>query len=562
MNRHEVLDHYKKNPQISVLIIGAGVNGIGTFRDLALQGVDVLLVDRGDFCSGASAASSHMIHGGIRYLENGEFRLVKEAVRERNLLIKNAPHYVKPLPTVIPIFHILSGLFNAPLKFLGLLNKPSERGSLVIKVGLMLYDAYSGGSGTVPKHKFFLNKETHQQFPLVHPDVINAAQYYDGLLLAPERLCIDMILDGENGNKEAHAVNYLSASGSVDGKVTLQDEISGEHLEIQPRIVINASGPWIDQTNTSLGYSTKFIGGTKGSHLIINNSALRSAIGENEFFFENSDGRIVLISPFEDKVLVGTTDLPIEDPDSARCTEEEINYFSDMVKVVFPSISLLKDEIVYQFSGVRPLPASDSSTPGQISRDHHIKTTPPSGLNEFPIYNLIGGKWTSFRAFSEEITDKVLAELNLSRKINTSNLAIGGGRDYPEDSSDTARWIKNNANHYSLSEKRIAGLLLKYGTRAEEFISNLPEHIETELKTLPGYTQEEILHIMNTEKVEHLDDLFLRRSNITKSGLINRSVLEEIASIVGSNYGWSSERLESELERSEIIFNDNHGIVL
>ena len=137
-----------------MLIVGAGINGVGTFRDLALNGVDVLLVDRADFCSGASAASSHMAHGGIRYLENGEFRLVREAVRERNAMIVNAPHIVRPLPTTIPIFRLFSGLLNAPLKFLGLLDRPSERGSLVIKIGLMLYDAYTGAQRTVPRHRF------------------------------------------------------------------------------------------------------------------------------------------------------------------------------------------------------------------------------------------------------------------------------------------------------------------------------------------------------------------------------------------------------------------------
>jgi glycerol-3-phosphate dehydrogenase len=127
MTRNEVLVALKNNPKVSVLIIGGGINGIGVFRDLALNGVDVLLVERGDFCSGASSTSSHMAHGGIRYLENGEFRLVREAVRERNRLLMNAPHLVKPLPTTIPIFKRFSGLLNAPLKFLRLLDKPSER---------------------------------------------------------------------------------------------------------------------------------------------------------------------------------------------------------------------------------------------------------------------------------------------------------------------------------------------------------------------------------------------------------------------------------------------------
>ncbi|HSJ89987.1 MAG TPA: FAD-dependent oxidoreductase, partial [Anaerolineales bacterium] len=143
MHRTEILSALKENPNVSVLIIGGGINGIGTFRDLALNGVDVLLVERGDFCSGASAASSHMAHGGIRYLENGEFRLVREAVQERNRMILNAPHLVKPLPTVIPMFKRFSGLLNAPLKFLKMLDKPSERGSVVIKLGLMMYDAYT-----------------------------------------------------------------------------------------------------------------------------------------------------------------------------------------------------------------------------------------------------------------------------------------------------------------------------------------------------------------------------------------------------------------------------------
>src|SRR5512141_3261822 len=144
MNRNEILASLKNKPEIAVVIVGAGINGIGTFRDLALNGVDVLLVDRGDFCSGASAASSHMAHGGIRYLENGEFRLVREAVQERNRMIQNAPHIVKPLPTTIPMFKRFSGLMNAPLKFARLQDKPSERGSLVIKIGLMMYDAYTG----------------------------------------------------------------------------------------------------------------------------------------------------------------------------------------------------------------------------------------------------------------------------------------------------------------------------------------------------------------------------------------------------------------------------------
>src|SRR5688500_9457256 len=125
MSRQSVIDSLVRKPEIPVLIIGAGINGIGTFRDLALQGVDVLLVDRGDYCSGASAASGRMAHGGIRYLENGEFRLVRESLLERNRLLLNAPHAVEPIPITIPVFSWFSGILNAPLKFLNLLQKPN-----------------------------------------------------------------------------------------------------------------------------------------------------------------------------------------------------------------------------------------------------------------------------------------------------------------------------------------------------------------------------------------------------------------------------------------------------
>src|SRR5512135_1669720 len=225
MNRDEILTSLKNNAEVPVLIVGAGINGIGTFRDLALNGVDVLLVDRGDFCSGASAASSHMAHGGIRYLENGEFRLVREAVQERNRLIQNAPHVVKPLPTTIPIFKFFSGLLNAPLKFLKLLDRPSERGAFVIKIGLMLYDAYTGKQRVVPRHQFMGRAASLARWGKLNPDIAYTATYYDGAILQPERLGVELILDAEADHPGARALNYVSLVDGAGDKVTLRDEL-------------------------------------------------------------------------------------------------------------------------------------------------------------------------------------------------------------------------------------------------------------------------------------------------------------------------------------------------
>ncbi|MBZ0298281.1 MAG: FAD-dependent oxidoreductase, partial [Anaerolineae bacterium] len=274
MTRQALLDSIRSQPDMSVLIIGGGVNGIGSFRDLALNGVDVLLVERGDFASGASAASSHMLHGGLRYLENGEFRLVSEALHERNRMLQNAPHYAHPLPTTIPIFRWFSGILNAPLKFLGLLDRPGERGAVVIKIGLMFYDWFTRDARMTPTHRFYGRDESLKKRPLLNPDILCTATYYDAWMPYPERICMELLADGETAHEQARAVNYVSAVGAEGDAVTLRDELTGETFAVRPKIVVNAAGPWIDFVNQAMGQGTDYIGGTKGTHLIIDHPQL------------------------------------------------------------------------------------------------------------------------------------------------------------------------------------------------------------------------------------------------------------------------------------------------
>lgn len=187
----------RERPSADVLIVGGGINGLATFRDLALQGVDVALVERGDYLSGASSASSHMIHGGIRYLENGEFRLVNESVHERNRLLKNAPHYVRPLQTTIPIYSTFSGILSAPLRLLThRQGTPKERGALLIKVGLVLYDSFSRDGGSVPRHQFHRSRRLLAALPQLNPTVKYTATYFDASVHEPERLGLDVLADG------------------------------------------------------------------------------------------------------------------------------------------------------------------------------------------------------------------------------------------------------------------------------------------------------------------------------------------------------------------------------
>ncbi len=562
MNRQEILSSLETNPEVSVLIIGAGINGIGAFRDLALNGVDVLIVDRGDFCSGASAASSHMAHGGIRYLENGEFRLVREAVGERNRMIQNAPHIVKPLPTTVPMFKHFSGLFNAPFKFLGLLDKPSERGSLVIKIGLMFYDAFTGKTRTVPRHTFRGRAASLELWPRLNPAVRSTATYFDGSILNPERLALEVLLDGEADG--GRALNYVSLVNGESDTVTLRDELTGATFDLRPKLLVNAAGPWIDAANGTLGLSTRFIGGTKGSHLVLNHPELWQAIGENEFFFENKDGRIVLIFPLFDKVLVGTSDIPIENPDDARCAEDEVDYFLGMIARVFPDIKVGRQHIVFRFSGVRPLAHTGSAkTTGQITRDHYIQVVEGewTGLG-YPVYSLVGGKWTSFRAFAEQVTDKALAFLGEARGKSTRELPIGGGKNYPRTAEEQKRYVDGLAAWTGFSAERVRALFERHGTRAESIALFISKQADQPLESLPEYSRREISFLCMNERVIHLDDLILRRAMLAMLGRLTRAAVDELAKVAGEALGWDDAQKKAEAARTLDLLATRHEVRL
>ena len=554
--RHNVA-HLRERPQADVLIIGAGINGIATFRDLALQGVDVALVDRGDFVSGASSASSHMIHGGIRYLENGEFRLVQESVTERNRLLRTAPHYVRPLETTIPIFSTFSGILSAPFRLLVThgRGKPRERGAALIKMGLMMYDTFSRDGGQVPRHRFHGKKRSLSELPAMNPEIKYTATYYDASMHDPERLALDVLRDGEHaGGDRARSANYVSAVGMRDGAVTLRDETTGEDFEFSAGVVLNTSGPWTDLTNSALGERTQYMGGTKGSHIVLDHPELLKATGGREIFFEHSDGRIVLIYPLKGRVLVGTTDIDADPARPVVCTEDEVDYFFDLISQVFPTLKVTRDDIVYSFSGIRPLPHHDDTAPGFVSRDYRIVQSDTAGT---PVLSLVGGKWTTFRALAEHLANDTLALLGRSRTVSTTSLTIGGGTGFPAAAPARVRWLTEHAD--GRDSARVEALLERYGTRATEVLEATPEH-DPELATLPGYTAAELAHLATTEQVVHLDDLLLRRTSIAFIGGLSAERVRAAADAVAEALGWDRERTDAEIDRFGALMRDAHRI--
>ena len=547
-------------PHAQVLIIGGGINGISTFRDLAMQGIDVIIAERNDWVSGASSASSHMIHGGIRYLENGEFRLVKESVHERNGLLKIAPHYVKPLETTIPIFSTFSGILNAPRRFLTHnTGKPNERGALLIEAGLQMYDAYSGaGSNRVPRHKFRVGKKAREDMPRLNADLKYTATYFDASVHDPERLALDVLKDGLGNGSNARAANYLEAVGIADGGVTLRDNETGDEFVVTADVIMNCSGPWTDITNSDLGGSTKYMGGTKGSHIVLEHPELLAATRGRELFFEHEDGRIVLIYPLKGRVLVGTTDIDADPSKPTVCTDAEIEYFIDLIHHVFPEISVSPEQIVYSFSGIRPLPRHDDTTPGFVSRDYNVQTTTIPGVKS-TVFSLVGGKWTTFRALGEQVSDHILEALGKPRRTSTVGVPIGGGHDYPIDEVGRIAWVETHRG--SLSETRAAALFERYGTRATEVIDAIEAGSDEPLAE-SGLSTAELRYMVEREFAAHVIDIVLRRTDLAFTGKVTTEALREIADAMGDILGWDAAKRSAEIDDAVAVLRDAHRVTV
>lgn len=548
------LDTLKRH--YSVLIIGGGINGCGLFRDLTAQGIDCLLVDKNDFCSGASAAPSRLIHGGIKYLETGEFRLVRQSARERNLLLKNAPHYVKPLETVVPVYSWFGGILPSIKRFLRLRASLNDRGAIITEIGLRLYDVFGRRFQTMPNHRMLSRHSIASLMPELTKRVVAAGIYYEGRITHAERLGLELLLDGMQDSPDARALNHVSLSGSGSADIVLTDELHETSVTVTADVVINAGGAWIDAINHKLGVASRHMGGNKGSHLIVRNKRLYEALDGRMIYFGSADGRVNLLYPFMGNVLIGATDIPVGDPDTAVCEDTERQYLSRVTREVFPEIEIPQDDIVMTYCGVRPLPRSDGLDPGSVSRDHSVaRDFMPDGRT--PIYSLIGGKWTTYRGFSEEVADLVLGLLRRERLRSTRDLPIGGGRDFPTDEADSIRF-NTELSRTAGSRDRAADLLYRYGTRST-LIASEPGDIR--LRSLPSYSCSELAWICRNENVGRLTDLLFRRTDIALSGRLSGEVIAETAEIAGNALGWNEERRQNEIDATLQVCH-SHGMAI
>lgn len=556
VSRQAVIDRLRNGPAPEVLVIGAGINGAAVFRELALNGVRVLLVDRGDIAEGASSALSRMVHGGLRYLETADFALVREGATERNRLLRNAPHLVGPLRTVVPLYDRWGGTLAAIGRFFRRPVAASRRGAVLIRIGLTLYDWLGRRERTMPRHRMLPRDAALTAMPGLTRSISAAAEYWDGWVSHPERINLELVLDALRDAPQAEALTYVAAEGfSADG-VMLRDTTTGETLRVAPRIVVNAAGAWIDSVNAPMGINQRMIGGTKGSHLVIDHDGLRAALGGAMLYFEAPDGRTCIVFPFLGNVLLGTTDIRVEDADGVRCEESEVDYLLAVLREVLPDIAIGREHIRFRYAGVRPLPHVDAATPSLIPRTHSLVASEATPHRPFPVLSMVSGKWTTFRAFGEQAADAVLRRLGRARSIGTQSRAIGGGAGFP---ADRAAWIATVARETGVAEPRIAALFDRYGTRARDAARAIAAGPDAPLAALPDHSTAEIAWIGREEIVTNLADVMLRRTLIALRGQASEDAVRDVAAALAATLGWTSEHRAGQEAETLALLRDRHG---
>lgn len=509
-----------------VAVIGAGINGAGIARDAALRGLRVIVLDQDDMCSGTSAASSRLIHGGLRYLEYAEIALVFESLRERITLRKIAPHLIRPLRISIPIY------------------KGANRGPWLIRLGMIAYDLLSVGK-MVPRHDMLSHNEMLQtEAGLASDGLLGAARYFDAQITFAERLVLENLLAAKAAGAEILTHTAVKAINTENGRVSsldCVDTINGRKCSIGARVVINAAGPWVDAViDTVASNAPQLVGGTKGSHIVVGKF---DGAPQDAFYVEAAfDGRPIFIIPWNDQFLIGTTDIRYDgDLSEIRASQEEVDYLLAETNRVFPTAQLTAGDIHFAYAGVRPLPKRDKGPESSITRRHIIleNTEIARGL-----ISIIGGKLTTYRNLAEQAVNR-LGKI-LGQKLpscRTKEALLPGAYRIGE-----ARTVLGSVD--SLSSEGIERLLGIYGGRAAAIIAGAGDTndalrcIDKDATVLAA----EVSFAVNEEMARTLIDIVYRRLMLGLSADQGRAVYEEVAALAAAACNWDGTRREKELD--------------
>lgn len=512
-----------REEEFDLLVIGGGINGVGIALDGASRGLKVALVEMADFASGTSSRSSKLIHGGLRYLEQYDFRLVREALQERELMVTSlAPHLVKPVSFLYP-----------------LQEKLIER--TYVGAGMALYDALRGFKRALPWHKHISQKELSELAPSLRLDLITGGyQYFDasvddarhtmmiartaakyGAVITTRTLCKSLIRNGRR----------------IEGAV-IEDLESGESIEVRAKVTVMAAGVWTDPLYQSFGIKPGYrVRMSKGAHIVVPRDAINSKTG----VILKTDLSVLFIIPWGDNWIVGTTDTDYEaDRATPLATREDVTYILNQAnRVLEPKLDI--SQVIGVFAGLRPLVSSDPDSPTtELSREHVVDHPVPGFVT------IAGGKYTTYRVMSEDAVDSAVADLKrIVPDSCTENLAIVGADGY----SVLLNKSEELAKEYGISTEAITHLLNRHGSLLTEVLEparNDASLLEPIAQGLP-YLKVEIRYAVTHEGARSVDDVLSRRTRINfEAADQGLSIAPTVGAIIGKVLGWS----ESEIAES------------
>jgi glycerol-3-phosphate dehydrogenase len=519
--------HSMRHKELDVLVIGGGIVGTGSALDAVTRGLRTGMLEARDWASGTSSRSSKLVHGGIRYLEQLDFRLVREALIERGLLLQRiAPHLVKPVrflyPLTLPVF---------------------ER--FYIGAGMTLYDLFSYTGlrpPGVPHHRHLTRRQLLRAAPSLHPDAFTGGLTYWDAQVDDARYVANLARTASFYG--AHVASRVKVEGFVKvGQrvvgVKAHDLETDEHFEILAKQVVNATGVWTDETQAMVGERGQFkVRASKGVHLVVPRDRFQSKVG----LLLRTEKSVLFVIPWGRHWLIGTTDTDWDlDKAHPAATAADIDYLLARVNEVL-AVPLTREDVEGVYAGLRPLLAGESDETSKLSREHIVAHSVPG------LVVVAGGKWTTYRIMAKDAIDEAVAALDgkISESV-TENIGLLGAEGYE------AAWNKRSkiAKAFGVHKVRVEHLLNRYGVMTDELLDLLRERPEL-IEPLPGaddYIQAEVVYAATHEGALHLEDVLARRTRISIEAWDRGvSAAPVAARLMGDALGWDASRIAAETE--------------
>jgi glycerol-3-phosphate dehydrogenase len=508
---------------LDVLVIGGGVVGTGAALDAATRGLRVGLVEARDYASGTSSRSSKLVHGGLRYLEQLDFRLVREALRERSLILNRlCPHLARPVPFLYPLQHRVWERFY-------------------VGSGVLLYDTMGGRHG-VPSHRHLTKRQALRAFPSLKKDaLVGAIQYYDGQVDDARHTMMLARTAAEYGAHvatSARVTGFLREGDRVTG-ARVQDLESGAEVEIEARQTINAAGVWTDEIQEMVGGRGQInVRASKGVHIVVPRDRIRADTG----IISRTEKSVLFIIPWDSHWIIGTTDTDWElDLAHPAASRSDVDYLLEHANALLRT-PLTHEDVVGVYAGLRPLLSGESEDTSQLSREHAV-VSPVAGL-----VMVAGGKYTTYRVMAKDAVDAVVH--SLPRKVPpccTDTIPLVGAEGYAAAWNGREQLAEESGLHLA----RIEHLLHRYGSLTRELLALVVERPELgePLPGAPMYLRAEAYYAALAEGALHLDDILTRRTRISIEA-VDRGVAaaEDIASLVAPVLGWDDAMVKNEVE--------------